>query len=245
MYQAPLKRLRLIKKPETGHSAIALVNCIENCKNSNEVLRTLLLISDNFDFEANEVPEVIRKLADHFKNESESAVRVKIMSLLGDLGQENSVDVTIIIDETIILLKNELSHKVIAQGLNTLLKLGKLAHDTQGLHMRLIEVAKNYLKDVNHAVKCKCLEIIGNFTPVVPGEETDKLLQLVGLYHDNEDARVRSEAFSTLILLHERGLKLNPDIYNSVCLALKDDYEIVRHVVLRLICLLGNSYPDK
>lgn len=244
-YQVPIKRLRLVKKPTTDHSTSILINHLDNCKTSNDALVTLLRISDNFDIDVSEVPEVVKKLAEHFKIESESAVRVKILSLLSDIGQEANVDVASVLDETILLLKNELSHKVIAQGLNTILKLGKIAGDHQGLYSRLIEIAKTYLKDVNHYVKCKCLEIIGAFTPVIPNSDTEKILQLVCSYHNNDDARVRSQAFSTLILLHERGLKLNPDMYSNVCAALRDDYEIVRRVVLKLICLLGNTYPDK
>lgn len=218
---------------------------MESCKNSKEVLKTLLRLSDNFDLDANDIPEAVLKLCDHFKTESESAVRVKILSILSDIGQEPQVDVLNIIDETVALLKNEVSHKVIAQGLNTLLKLGKTISDSLSLHSRLVDIAKYYLKDVNHAVKCKCLEMIGVFTPVNQGTGVDKILDLVCSYHNNDDARVRSQSFHTVIVLHERGLKLNAEIYGSICAALKDDYEIVRQVVLKLICLLGNAYPEQ
>ena len=188
----------------------------------------------------------MKKLSDHFKNEPESAVRVKILSLLSDVGHLLGADVVAIIDEAILLLKNDHSHKVIAQGMNTVLKLGKLVPDSAAaLHQKLVDIAKGYLKDVSHAVKCKCLEIIGVHAPVCTGAEAEKLMVLVSLYFSNEDARVRSQAFSTIITLHERSFKINPDIYVDVCEALKDDYEIVRQVVLKLVCLLGNTYPEK
>lgn len=75
--------------------------------------------------------------------------------------------------------------------------------------------------------------------------ECEDTLNLISSYFNSQDARVRSQAFSTVINLHERGMKLNPNIYTSVCESLKDDYEIVRSVVLKLVWVLGNSYPEK
>lgn len=244
----PLKKLRLVKKPtpSLGSSALTLLNLLEDCVNSSEALQILLRISDNFDVEPGDIPDFIKKLSEHFRNESESAVRVKILSLLSDLGHEPNADVALIIDETISLLKSDKSHKVIAQGMNTILKLGKLIPENVSVfHQKLVEVGKLYLKDVSHAVKCKCLEIIGGHFPLCTEDDTEKLLHLVSSYFNNDDARVRSQAFSTVITLHERGFKINPKIYIDVCEALKDDYEIVRHVVLKLIWLLGNTYPEK
>ncbi|RZC34050.1 integrator complex subunit 4 [Asbolus verrucosus] len=243
----PIKKLRLVKKPPTGtgNSSLALISCLESCKTSSEALRTLLRVSDTFELEANDVPEAVKKLSDHFKNEAESAVRVKILSLLSDIGHLPNTDVVSIIDETILLLKNDHSHKVIAQGMSTILKLGTLVPDNVvALHQKLVDIAKSYLKDISHAVKCKCLEIIGVHTPICSGAEAEKLMLLISSYFNNDDARVRSQAFSTIITLSERNFKINPDIYIDVCEALKDDYEIVRQVVLKLVWLLGNTYPE-
>ncbi|KAK9869888.1 hypothetical protein WA026_003608 [Henosepilachna vigintioctopunctata] len=243
----PLKRLKLVKKsqPLPSGSTLALISCLESCKTSNDALRTLLRISDNLDLDSQDLSEILKRLSDHFKNEAESAVRVKILSLMCDIGLEPNVDVVLIVDEVISLLKNDRSHKVIAQGMNTILKLGQLVTDTAtAVHQRLMEIAKIYLKDVSHGVKCKCLEIIGVHTPMCYGEEAKNILYLVSSYFKHEDARVRSQAFSTLVTMHQRGFNLNPDIYADVCDSLKDDYEIVRSVVLKLIQLLGNAYPE-
>lgn len=75
-------------------------------------------MSDSFEFETADLLEAVKKLSDHFKSEPESAVRVKILSLLSDIGHEPGADVITIIDETIGLLKNDYSHKVMAQGMN-------------------------------------------------------------------------------------------------------------------------------
>lgn len=202
-------------------------------------------ISDCLEFESTHIPEAIRKISDHFKIESESAVRVKILSLFADIGCEQGADVMSIIEETILLLKNEKSHKVIAQGISTIQKLAVLIVDNSSYHMKLVEIAKYYLKDVSHSVKCNCLNLIGMLLPLGTGSETEAILKLVGNYFFSEDARVRSEAFSTMICFHERGFKLNPDIYTDVISALKDDYEIVRQVALKLVWVLGNTYSEK
>lgn len=230
----------------SGQTSISIINQLESSQSSNEALKILLQVSDGFELESSEMPEAVKKLSEHFKIESESAVRVKILSLLSDIGHENNADPVSIIDETISLLKNDHSHKVVAQGMNTILKLGKLVTDNATVfHQKLVDVARNYLKDVNHAVKSKCLEIIGVHVPHCTGNEADAIFHLINSYFNNDDARVRSQAFSTMITLHERGFKINPDIYVDVCDALKDDYEVVRHVVLKLIWLLGNTYPEK
>lgn len=94
-------------------------------------------------------------------------------------------------------------------------------------------------------MKCRCLEIIGTHIPISSGQDADKLFHLISSYFNNDDARVRSQAFQTVILLYERGFKINPNIYVYVSDALKDDYEIVRSVALKLIWILGNAYPEK
>ncbi|XP_022910802.2 integrator complex subunit 4 isoform X2 [Onthophagus taurus] len=242
--QPPPKKLRLIKKPPVRSYAIDFISCLESCNSSNEIMQILLRI-DTTELDKSDLTDALKMLTDHFKTEAESAVRVKILSLLGDIGQQFECDVVIIIEECMGLLKNEMSHKVLAQGINTILKLAKLIPDNVQLHQKLVETAKNYLKDTNHSVKCKCLEVIGVLAPSC-GHNIDRknILNLVTSYFTNEDARVRSQAFKTTINLHDKGFKLDPAIYTIVCDALNDDYEIVRQAVLKLIWVIGNAYPE-
>lgn len=244
--EVPLKRLRLVKKPSlnTSGSTLALLNCIESSKSKSETLRTLLRISDNLEINSEEIPEVVKKLCDYFKNESESSVRVKILALLCDIGLELCSDVLFIIDETILLLKNDTSHKVLAQGMTTIIKLGRLVpQSAHHVHQKLVEVAKYYLKDMTHVVKVKCLEIIAIHAPL-RDDESKSILDLIKYYFTHDDARVRSQSFLTIVALHKRGIELDSDIYQDVSKFLKDDYEIVRMVVLELLWILGNSHPD-
>lgn len=46
------------------------------------------------------------------------------------------------------------------------------------------------------------------------------------------------------VVLHNRGVKLQPTVYGETCEALTDDYEIVRSAALQLIWVLAKTYPD-
>ncbi|XP_066258718.1 integrator complex subunit 4 [Euwallacea similis] len=245
--QVPIKRLKLVKKPVPGifSSLASIIESLEECTNSNEVIWLLVSISGKIEVDPADITEIVRKLSDHFKNEAESVARVKILMIIGEIGEEYPSECLSIIDEIIMLIKNDHSHKVLAQGMKIILKLGQLINESvTEFHQKLVDVAKNYLKDTNHAVKCRCLDIIGTHTPLCLGAEADKVFHLISSYFNNGDARVRSQAFSTVILLYERGFKVNPNIYVYVSCALRDDYEIVRSVALKLIWILGNAYPE-
>ncbi|CAD0195362.1 unnamed protein product [Chrysodeixis includens] len=249
----PTKKLHLVKKPLIGSSAAAFVGLLEKCKSSDEALQLLLRISDCLQFQESDVEEAIKKLSEHFQSEEESVVRVKILWLFCDIGLEcPGANLSNLIDETTHLIKNETSHKVIAQGIATLLKLGNKLNEDKILMMRLVGVAKDNLKDTSHQVKCRCLQLISELYPIYPeperttemATEADAIVKLLGDYSHAEDARVRCEAFQSLLTLHERGQTLSANLYDLVCLALSDDYEIVREAALKLVWVLGNKYPE-
>ncbi|CAG2068113.1 unnamed protein product, partial [Timema podura] len=102
------------------------------------------------------------------------------------------------------------------------------------------------LKDTSHLVKCTSLELIGDLLPVGATVETSpgSIMRLVGDYTHSDEGRVRSAAFRAMMTLHGRGLTLDPSVYSEACLALKDDYEIVRQEALRLVWVLGRTYPE-
>ncbi|KAL0895494.1 hypothetical protein ABMA27_011604 [Loxostege sticticalis] len=249
----PSKKLHLAKKPLIGSSAAAFVGLLEKCKSSDEALQLLLRISDCLQFQESDVEEAIKKLSEHFQSEEDSVVRVKILWLFCDIGLECAgANLNHLIDETIHLIKNETSHKVIAQGIATLIKLGNKLSDDKLLMMRLVGVAKDNLKDTSHQVKCRCLQLISELYPICPeiektmemAAEANAIVKLLADYSNAEDARVRCEAFQSLLTLAERGQTLSADLYENVCPALSDDYEIVREVALKLVWLLGNKYPE-
>ncbi|XP_063392691.1 integrator complex subunit 4 [Cydia fagiglandana] len=249
----PSKKLHIVKKPLIGSSAAAFVGLLEKCKSSEEALQLLLRISDCLQFQESDVEEAIKKLSEHFQSEEDSVVRVKILWLFCDIGLECPVaNLNNLIDLTTLLIKNETSHKVIAQGLATLLKLGGKLSEDKILMMRLVSVARENLKDTSHQVKCRCLQLISELYPLCPEmdrtletiAEADAVVKLLAEYSNAEDARVRCEAFQSLLTFHERGHVLSAVHYEQACQALSDDYEIVREVALKLVWLLGNKYPE-
>lgn len=124
-------------------------------------------------------------------------------------------------------------------------------------------------------VKCRSLQLIselfpinlGNFDGNEKSKEVENVVKLIGSYTHSQvcirfgiifnviiqilievclqDARVRCEAFQSLLTLQYRGLNLDPSLYDLVCPALSDDYESVRQVALRIVCLLGNKHPEQ
>lgn len=242
-----MKRLKTLRLPSSakngsgtdGSSALAYVEVLEKCKGGNDALQLLVRLSDTLSrMSSDDVPLTVTKLIERFSLETEAAVRGKILWVLAELG-EVTIEVSEkirIIDETARLLTKEESHRVKSQGLSTLLKLGEHHQET------VLKIARKHLHDTWHGVQTRCLSIIGKFLSPNNFEDT---LKIVGNYSNSQDPRVRASAFETMAELHtERRCRLTQNYFTEVCNSLRDDYEIVRRAVLKLIWILGNEYPD-
>ncbi|KAG8034468.1 hypothetical protein G9C98_007544 [Cotesia typhae] len=219
---------------------MAYVECLEKCKGGNDALQLLVRISDTLSrMSSEDVPLTVTKLIERFGIETEAAVRAKILWVLAELGEvtTQSSEKVRIIDETSRLLKNEESHRVISQGLSTLLKLGDYHR------LGVLKIAREHLSDTWHGVQTRCLSIIGRYLSLNSNDDT---LVLVSHYARSQDPRVRATAFETMAELHsERGCRLTPNFFTEACNALRDDYEIIRRAVLKLIWMLGVEYPEE
>lgn len=106
-----------------------------------------------------------------------------------------------------------------------------------------MKIAQEHLPDTWHGVQTRCLSIIGRY---LTANASDDTLTLIGNYARSQDPRVRAQAFETMAELHShRGCRLPASFFKEACAALRDDYEIVRRAVLKLIWLLGREYPEK
>ncbi|XP_014214369.1 integrator complex subunit 4 isoform X2 [Copidosoma floridanum] len=240
-----LKTLRLLSSgsgkngaSNKASSALAYIECLEKCNDGNKALEFLIRISDTIGLmSAEDIPKIVKNLADRYKIEPEAAVRAKIFWVFAECGElmYDSVEKTRIVNDTAMLLKNEQSHRVKSQGLATLLKLG----DHNSL---VLKVARDNLPDTWHGVQTRCLSIIGRY---LSANAVDDTLVLVNNYAKSQDPRVRARAFETMAELHShRGCRLPASFFEEACKCLRDDYEIVRRAVLKLIWLLGNDYPE-
>lgn len=107
----------------------------------------------------------------------------------------------------------------------------------------VLKIAREHLLDTWHGVQTRCLSIIGRYLTANTADDT---LTFVGNYARSQDPRVRAQAFETMAELHShRGCRLPASFFGEACAALRDDYEIVRRAVLKLIWLLGREYPEK
>lgn len=54
-----------------------------------------------------------------------------------------------------------------------------------------------FLKDTNHLVKCNCLSLIGQLTPV--NNSQFESVQLICCYTRSQDPRVRTAAYNAMV----------------------------------------------
>ncbi|XP_031778632.1 integrator complex subunit 4 [Nasonia vitripennis] len=246
--EPPVKRLKTLRLPASaskngssnkGSSALAYCECLEKCKGGNDALQLLVRISDTLGQMAIEdIPTAVKKLSERFAIEQEAAVRAKILWIFAELGEltYDPLEKTRIVNETANLLKEEKSHRVKSQGLATLLKLGDYNKTL------VLKIARDHLPDTWHGVQTRCLSIIGRYLSANAADDT---LVLVNNYAKSQDPRVRAQAFETMAELHtHRSCRLPASFFQEACQCLRDDYEIVRRAVLKLIWLLGNEYPE-
>ncbi|KAL9696900.1 hypothetical protein quinque_000341 [Culex quinquefasciatus] len=240
------KRIRLTARKSTGAppSILAYVNLLEDTAgNSNDALQVLIKISDAMLFDESEFPEAIRKLVEHFRREPESAVRVKTLSLFGDLAAETGIDCGVLIDEVIGLLKGETSAKVVSQGLYALERIGRACVlPSVACTNKMVFFAKSKLFSPSHNVQRHAILLLGRFVLVSDAEKES--LELIGKYTDSADARVRAQAIRSMLTLGERGVNLPASMYARACGSLSDDYECVRKEALQLVYQLGVRHPE-
>ncbi|XP_054723879.1 integrator complex subunit 4-like protein 2, partial [Uloborus diversus] len=237
----PAKRFRSMKKTSslTEHDLDVLKN-----SSSGESLSFLLQIEELLKGEVETVP-LYNTLLDHFLKEPEAAVRVKLISILSQMVQGNLIEVCKLFDDLQPLLKGETSHKVIAVFLSTFHQTKKLETDDK-FHLHIFQLAKKYLNDHSHEVKCAALSVIADFIALDDKSESfQKTLHLLAEYSHDHEPRVRTEALNALFHLHERGLKLESALYEIVCEALTDDYECVRMAALKLIDVISHLHCEK
>lgn len=156
---------------------------------------------------------------------------------------DSQADGTHLVDEVVLLLKNEHSPKVISQGLQSLFKIGEHQQLPAPILIRTVLFAKIQLTNPSHNVQRHALLLLGAFLQLREAEKES--LDLISKYTDSQDSRVRAQAFRSILMLGKRGTFLSPHLYVRATQALKDDYECVRKEALQLVYELGVKHPEK
>ncbi|VVC31823.1 Armadillo-type fold,Armadillo-like helical [Cinara cedri] len=252
--QPPVKKLKcLVKLSSLSTCAtLSLVNSIRGRKTPNEIVQILLQILEQLQFQNSDIINILSKLSDHFKLQADSTVKMLIFSVLSAIGSSDETsehNVYKIIEEIMIIMKEVKSQKIKTSGLKTLLALGKRLNHDMALHLKLTDYAKKTLGDYRPNITCGSLELIGELMPVeIPENKLEihsEMLKLIGSYTQHYNAKTRSNAFNTMVKLHDRGIKLNPSVYLDVCSVINDDNEMVREAALNVISVLGKDYPEE
>lgn len=245
------------KKSTIEKTLSTYINLLENSTSSNDALQVLIQISDNIStfIDEDTLMESIRKLNDHYKRENESAVRVKVLALLSEFANDSihntnnstsgasNVDCTALIEEIIILLRNESSPKVISQGLYSIYKIGECQPLANIILTKVVALAKQQLCAASHNIQRHALLLLGAFAQLSDAET--EILSLVAQYTDSQDSRVRAQAFRSILMLGKRGVILTPSLYTRAIKSLKDDYECVRKEALQLVYELSIKHPEQ
>lgn len=162
--------------------------------------------------------------------------------MFADFVIDCAADGAILVDEIVLLLKNEQSPKVLSQGLYSLLKIGEYQPLAAPVLMRIVLFAKAQLTSASHNVHRHALLLLGAFLQLREAEKES--LELISKYTDSQDSRVRAQAFRAILVLGKRGVQLPPGLYSRATHALKDDYECVRKEALQLVYELGVRHPE-
>lgn len=179
---------------------------------------------------------------DCYRKEKQSVfIKIKILSLLGDLFCDFSSGVSLI-DELLILLNYEESQKVLSHGLCIIMKIGKHLQLEESQRLKVLALAKLKLVSINHNVQRHALLVLGTFQG--PHIDTE-FLELISKYTESQDARVRAQAFNSLLLLCSSGHPFPiVNFYGRATKSLKDDYEIVRQCALLFVYEISLKSPE-
>ncbi|XP_029845486.2 integrator complex subunit 4 [Ixodes scapularis] len=239
----PLKKLCISKKP-APQKTIDVADVLKS-GSSTDVIMMLIQLTEAVPTQPEEVLGVYRCLLERFPAEKESTVRAKLAAVAGQLVRGAALDPGLALDDLAALLRSETSHGVLAALVDALHAVGLQTPGDRRLRHRAVQLARQTLSDSNHRVKCKCLRLLSDLLPTDERPEAASgLLSTLSDFSNNQDPRVRTEAFCAMLRLHSRGLRLDLSLYEHVTSALDDDYESVRIAALKLLEVLSHIYSD-
>lgn len=240
----PVKKLRLVQRLPEPEIQLNLQGL-----SANDALKALLKFETSLPLLGASLGPVINSLLEHYGREKEPVVRGKIAGLLGRLSKIPGISAENLAEELIALLVKEESQKTKSQLISALSVIGQSAANQKTLHKQLVSIAQQNLTSDSHCIRRSCLSLIGCLASCdLPRGDSDTgeldAQKLLESFFQDQDSRVRSSALEALLMLHERGVKLDQVMYKSVCEALNDDFEGVRLAAVQIVWVLCHLYPD-
>ncbi|XP_076820077.1 integrator complex subunit 4-like [Clavelina lepadiformis] len=257
--EAPKLKLRKLRISKPSSSEPATLSAVSEDiqldlegQPSHVVLQILLKFSKQLPVSADHAQQICDILLKHFHSEKNTAVRAKIAWLLRRLSSTLGFHPLQTADKIIILMDAEVSGKVLAQLWSAALSIALRLTQEKSLHQKLVTMACSGLTDHHQEVRCCCLNVIGNLatnknTSKLPSEkrwDQVNVHTLVADYFADPEPRVRSASLRALILMHQRGQRLELNVYEQSCAALNDDHEVVRLTAVELVWILSHVYPE-
>ncbi|GAB1608958.1 integrator complex subunit 4-like [Argonauta hians] len=216
--------------------------------NSQDALHVLLKFEESLPPVAagDNLTTVLRELFEHFSREKEAMVRCKIAMVVKELAYVPGFKYDLHTNEILALLKNEKSHRVTSQLVNTLAIVAKSQYHNTEVQEKLVSTVFKLLSDSSHLVRSSCLDFLGALgtTQCQHGRSHQPLQKVLADHIYDIDSRVRRSAFNAVLTLHQRGIQVDLAMYDHCCRSLKDDYEDVRMSAIQLIWVLCHLYPD-
>ncbi|XP_054152936.1 integrator complex subunit 4-like [Oppia nitens] len=212
--------------------------------------------------DANHCHQIYKKVIHKLSKSRDSIVKMSYITAIKELITnfnliEDVFGINSLIEDLLSLLKNESSHIVMAEILNTLHKLDNKFEINYQHKLNIVTTAKNLLQNsCNHIVKNECLLLLADFAPINQKNshlspdmnhiqmECIAIIKLLRDFSHYHDSRVRSTALSSILRLHERGVKLDISLYSEFCESLNDDYECARITAIRLLLVISQHYGD-
>ncbi|ELU14658.1 hypothetical protein CAPTEDRAFT_224728 [Capitella teleta] len=236
------KKLKLSHRAKSKELQLDL----NSCSTPHDALQVLLKLHQDLPLPGDQVQTALGVLLDRFCKEADAAVRAKIAHLLTDLIKSPSYNTLPLFDDVKSMIVKEKSHKVLSQLIALLVTIGHTQPLNTKLHTQCIDIALKHLDDSSHLVMRKCLEVLGKLGfPEAKAKNSDVTLQnILEKFSLDADPRVRCAAFEAMLTWHQRGQMLNRSSYKQLTEALKDDYEGVRLVAMKLIWVHCQLTPE-
>lgn len=196
-------------------------------------------MSDNIENYKEENLILYKRIIDAYKTINNSTVRIRLISLLERLVNDQSVQV--VIEDISNLVGSEKSAKVVLQGLiilNRLLLSNEIEHSQ---YERIYSLVTTLLPSKSYNVQRHSLFTL---SIIIKGSSKFNDASLICKYCYSQDARVRAQALNSLLMIGLRNIKYCPILYAQAKIALKDDYECVRRAAIIVVFEIGLHYPD-